>query len=228
MENNFRNVHCLSCSNTNNRLLGNLNESDFIHIDRQKKCSFYRKKQALFVEGTYPRGVYCINEGKVKIYKVGEEGKEQIIQIASAGDLVGFRAMLAEDVYKVSAVTLEDCNICFIPKEDFNLILDTNSILRKGILKEISKELANQVEFITNMAQKSVRQRLCVVLIILKEIYQEEPINLPREDLANYVGTATETLIRLLKELKDEGIIETETRKIFINDAKKLVRASQV
>lgn len=228
MENNFRNTHCLSCSSANAAFFGKLNEDGLSQIDSHKKCSFLRKKQALFTEGTYPRGVFCINEGKVKIYKSGEEGKEQIIQIATAGDLVGFRAMLAEDVYKVSAVTLEDCNICFIPKEAFLSIIDANAVLRNGIIKELSKELAQQAEFITNMAQKSVRQRLAVILLILKDIYQEEPINLSREDLANFVGTATETLIRLLKDLKEEGLIDTQTRKISVIDPKKLVRVSQL
>jgi CRP/FNR family transcriptional regulator len=100
--------------------------------------------------------------------------------------------------------------------------MDDNSILRNGIIKELSTELTDQAEFITNMAQKSVRQRLAFILMILIDVYKNEPINLSREDLANFVGTATETLIRLLKEFKDEGVIATETRKITVIDVKKL------
>jgi CRP/FNR family transcriptional regulator len=105
-------------------------------------------------------------------------------------------------------------------------MLDTNPMLRNGILKELSRELADRADFITNMAQKSVRQRLAFSLLLLMEIYQDEPINLSREDMANFVGTATETLIRLLKDFKEEGLIETNTRKITVLDAKKMLHVS--
>jgi CRP/FNR family transcriptional regulator len=196
------------------------------HLEDHKSCNYYKKNQSLFVEGSYPRGVFCINEGKVKVFKTGDDGKEQIIQIARSGDLLGFRSMFAQDAYKVSAQTLEESNICFIRKEDFLSLMDHNAVLRNGIIKELSTELTDQAEFITNMAQKSVRQRLAFVLLLLMEVYSAEPINLSREDLANFVGTATETLIRLLKDFKEEGIISTETRKITVLDSQKLLLVS--
>ena len=105
-------------------------------------------------------------------------------------------------------------------------MLDTNPMLRNGILKELSRELADRADFITNMAQKSVRQRLAFSLLLLMEIYKDEPINLSREDMANFVGTATETLIRLLKDFKEEGIIEINIRKIMVLDSKKMLHIS--
>jgi CRP/FNR family transcriptional regulator len=105
-------------------------------------------------------------------------------------------------------------------------MLDTNPMLRNGILKELSRELADRADFITNMAQKSVRQRLAFSLLLLMEIYRDEPINLSREDMANFVGTATETLIRLLKDFKEEGLIEINTRKISVLNAKKMLQVS--
>lgn len=224
---NFRNVSCENCPKLKSNLFGALDLSQREFLDAHKKCNFYKKKQTLFVEGSLPRGVFCINEGKVKVFKTGDDGKEQIIQIAKSGDLLGFRSMFAQDAYKVSAQTLEESNICFIPKEDFVSLMDHNSVLRNGIIKELSTELTGQAEFITNMAQKSVRQRLAFVLILLMDVYKEEPINLSREDLANFVGTATETLIRLLKDFKEEGIISTETRKITILDVPKLLNVAR-
>jgi CRP/FNR family transcriptional regulator len=193
------------------------------HIEDHKSCNYFKKNQSLFLEGSYPRGVFCINEGKIKIFKRGYEGKEQIIQIAKGGDLVGFRAMFSEDVYKVSAETLEECNICFISREDFLSLMDSNPTLRKGIIKELSTELADRANFITNMAQKSVRERLAFSLLLLLDIYEGEAINLSREDMANFVGTATETLIRLLKDFKEEAYIETHARKITVLDRNKLM-----
>jgi CRP/FNR family transcriptional regulator len=132
--------------------------------------------------------------------------------------------MFSGEPYKVSASTLEECNICFIGKEDFLNMIDTNVTLRNGIMKELSKELGDRAIFITNMAQKSVRERLAFALLILGDIYGEEQINLTREDMANFVGTATETLIRLLKDFKDEGMIEIHTRKLEIIDNEKLMQ----
>src|SRR5690606_37837592 len=102
-------------------------------------------------------------------------------------------------------------------------MIDTNPILRKGIMKELSKELGERAVFITNMSQKSVRERLAYSLLILGDIYKPELINLSREDLANFVGTATETLIRLLKDFKDEGLIEIYSRKLEVLDQNKLI-----
>jgi CRP/FNR family transcriptional regulator len=101
--------------------------------------------------------------------------------------------------------------------------MDSNPTLRKGIIKELSTELADRANFITNMAQKSVRERLAFSLLLLMDIYVGEPINLSREDMANFVGTATETLIRLLKDFKEEAYIETHARKITVLDRNKLM-----
>lgn len=199
---------------------------DLEGLQALKSCSYYKKNQPLFIEGSIPRGVFCLNTGKVKIFARGEEGKEQIIHLATGGEIVGFRAMFSGEPYKVSATTLEDCNICFISKADFLDLVDTNTTLRNGIMKELSTELADRATLITNMAQKSVRERLAVALLLLQDIYSGEMINLSREDMANFVGTATETLIRLLRDFKDENLIQTHARKIEIMDRQGLIRAS--
>jgi CRP/FNR family transcriptional regulator len=223
LEKDFRHVSCSACKQRKENLLSGLGCDEISHIEDHKSCNYFKKNQSLFLEGSYPRGVFCINEGKIKIFKRGYEGKEQIIQIAKGGDLVGFRAMFSEEVYQVSAETLEESNICFISREDFLSVLDSNPTLRNGILKELSKELAERANFITNMAQKSARERLAFSLLLLLDIYEGEAINLSREDMANFVGTATETLIRLLKDFKEEAYIETHARKITVLDRNKLM-----
>ena len=216
----------LSCSNCESRklsLFGDLCEKDVQNLDEDKNCAFYKKNQPIFLDGSHPRGVFCLNKGKVKIFTRGDEGKEQIIHIAKAGEIIGFRAMFSGEPYKVSASTLEECNICFIGKEDFLNMIDENPALRNGIMRELSKELGERAIFITNLAQKTVRERLAFALLILGDIYGNEPINLTREDMANFIGTATETLIRLLKEFKEEGLIAIHTRKLDIIDKESLI-----
>ena len=224
LDKSHKHVTCSSCGARNSSLFGNFCDHEVSQVDEQKTCAYYKKSQPIFIEGSFPRGVFCLNQGKVKIFTRGDEGKEQIIHIAKEGEIIGFRAMFSGEPYKVSASTLEECNICFIGKEDFLNMIDTNVTLRNGIMKELSKELGDRAIFITNMAQKSVRERLAFALLILGDIYGEEQINLTREDMANFVGTATETLIRLLKDFKDEGMIEIHTRKLEIIDNEKLMQ----
>lgn len=224
LDKSHKHVSCATCDARKSSLFGEFCDHDLDQLNEDKSCAYYKKNQPIFIEGSFPRGVYCINQGKVKVFARGDEGKEQIIHIAKEGEIIGFRAMFSGEPYKVAASTLEECNICFIPKEDFLSMIDTNPSLRNGIMRELSKELGERAIFITNLAQKSVRERLAFALLILGDVYGEELINLTREDMANFVGTATETLIRLLKDFKEEGLIEIHTRKLEILNKEKLLK----
>ncbi len=224
MSANHKTLTCENCKSREDSMFNSFDCHKVENLNQLKTCSHYKKKQAIFLNGSYPRGVYCLNSGKVKVFSVGSEGKEQIIHIAKQGEIVGFKAMLSGEPYKVSAETLEDSNICFISKEDFLNMIEDNSILRNRIFSELSLELNERTQLITNLAQKTVRERLAFSLLLLQRIYGDDPINLSREDLANFVGTATETLIRLLKEFEKEGLIETQVRKIIIKNTDALER----
>lgn len=228
LEKSHKHVTCQNCLSRKDSLFSSFCDADADALNDHKSCNYYKKNQPLFIEGNTPRGVFCVNEGKVKIFARGEEGKEQIIHISKAGEIVGFRAMFSGEPYKVAASTLEESNICFISKNDFMDMIDTNPTLRNGIMRELSKELADRATFITNMAQKSVRERVAFALLILNDIYSPEMINLTREDLANFVGTATETLIRLLKDFKEEDLIATHARKIEVLDKDGLLNVAGI
>ncbi len=218
------NIMCQECEIRDCTPFKAMTDMELEEVNKVKKMINVEKGEELFHDGGVPRGVYCLNKGKVKIYKVGEEGKEQIIHIAKEGEIVGFRAMFSEDKYNVSATALEDCNICFIDSDSFFNLVDNNKTLRRTILKELSSELAYRADLLTSMAQKHVRERVAYSLLFLDDIYNGDMINFSREDLANFVGTATETLIRLLKELKEENVIQTHGRKIEILNKEELLR----
>lgn len=224
LDKSHKHVSCETCKVRSLSLFHSFCDHEVESLDDDKTCSFYKKNQPLFVEGSYARGVYCINDGKVKVFSIGENGKEQIIHIAKEGDVVGFKSMFSEEPYSLSATTLEESNICFIKKEDFLSYLNLKPELLQSVLKELSKELGERAQFIKNMAQKSVRERLAMILLILDDIYKDQPINLTRDDLANYVGTATETIIRLLKDFKEENLIDIHVRKIEIINRKQLLK----
>lgn len=216
-------------------LFGGIDLSRIEEIHKNSTQKRLKKNQIIFLEGTRPLGVYSITSGRIKIYKTGVEGKDQIIQILKSGDLMGYRAMLSEEQYPVSAETLEDTALCFIPKKDFIGAMSSNADLTKEVIKSLSKDLTNMADSITVLAQKPVRERLAGALMVLIDTYDIDEskgvsngINLTREDLANMVGTATETLIRLLHDFKDEQLIETQGRKILIKNKEKLKKVANL
>jgi CRP/FNR family transcriptional regulator len=228
------NVGCATCSRFSGSMFQNLTGSDLEKISSGKSCISFKKGSVFIQEGTRPNGVFCMHSGKVKVYKHGD-GREQIIRIAKEGDLLGYKAILAEEPFPVSAEALEDCTICFVPKPLFLETLFTSSSFAQHILREACRELELMTSELTNMAQKTVRERVALTLLMLSDTYGEdalEPgrstINLKREDLAGLVGTATETLIRLLSELKEEKLIEIEGRRVIVRDKAGLKRAARL
>jgi CRP-like cAMP-binding protein len=210
-----------------------LPKEDLAFLESKMVHRKYKKEQRIFVEGSMPTGIYYLKSGKIKKYKADRDGEEQIIYICNSGELLGYPALLSEEPYSDSAAALEDCIVAFIPKDDFLQVLSQSHILSNKLLKNLSHEFGVLLNSIVTFAHRSVRERLALSLLILKDKYrikgnESKPveINLSREDLSNLVGTAVETLVRLLHDFKDEGLIETEGRKIRILDVKRLAKVA--
>lgn len=227
---------CEFCTAHHRSLFGSLSKEDMARVESGKTCTRYKKGQVLFHEGTRPLGVFCVNSGRIKVYRVGMDGKEQITRISAAGDLLGYKALLSENHYAQTAEALDDCIVCFVAKEDFLSLIRPDTRFYMDLLKSVCDENSEMADKMTRMAQQSVRQRLALTLVMLKETYgiehntagDEIEINLTREDLANIVGTATESLIRLLNGFKKEKLIETKGRKIRVLSTDGLIAASKV
>ena len=211
-------------------ILADLPVSDLEILMSRKSEQLYKKGQVIFREGAYPSGIYYIADGKVKKYKVDLEGREQIIYVANTGELLGYHAILSADNYPDSAAVLEDSTIAFIPREDFLEAINQSGVLNRRLLKTLSHEFAVLANSLTLFAQKSVRERLALQLIVVREKYKVnfEPgmpveINMSRDDLASLVGTARENVVRMLSEFKAEGTVETKGRKIIVLDVKRLI-----
>ena len=166
-----------------------------------------------------------------KKYKLNKDGKEQIIYVANKGELIGYHAILAEDRYPDSAAVLEESLVNFIPREDFLQTLEHSDVLTRRLLKTLSHEFAVLANSISLFTQKSVRERLALQLVVLREKYKVnfEPgmpvaINMGRDDLASLVGTARENVVRVLSEFKEAGIVETKGRKIIIVNVQPLIK----
>lgn len=195
----------------------------------------FKKKQNIFTEGTYPAGIYFIKKGKVKKYKSLNGGKEQIIYLCSEGELLGYASFLSEERYPDSAASLTDATIGFISRVKLMKLLDQYPELLNMLMKNISHEIGVLVNFIATYTHKTVRERVALTLLILKEKFKdnlnenrEVQIVLSRADFANIVGTAVATLVRLLHDFKEENLIRTQGRKIVINNKMQLLEIADV
>lgn len=234
MKNLFEIPHCETCLPRLHSMFSVLSQEGLAKLQLHKGCNFHRSGQVLFYEGDYPSGLYCINQGKVKLTKVGEAGREQIVRLAREGDVVGYRALVSGTPYELSATVLEDASICFIPRQTFHVLMNENPALIARIMRQLTQDLARAEQKQVSLAQKQVRERLAETLLMLKEFYGTEDDHhslrskLSREDIANYIGTATETVIRLLSEFAKEGIIVLEGKKIKIVDLRALRDAARL
>lgn len=228
-----KSVSCELCISRKFSLFAGVSDQHLCHVSDNKNFISHKKGQILFYEGTKPLGVFCINDGVVKVYKTASNGKEQIIRLAKKGDFLGYTAMLGEEAYTSSATIVEDAKICFVPKESFLKVLSDDNAFQKRVTKAICNDLGIMEEKLTDATQKSIRERLAFTLLKLCENYgidgqegQKIDIVLTREEIAGLVGTATETVIRLLSEFKKDELIEFEGKKIIVLDKKGLARLS--
>jgi CRP-like cAMP-binding protein len=214
-------------------ILNNLPEDEYIHLHSHMQEQLYSKGEVIFREGAVASGIFFIKKGKIKKYKADQIGNEQIIYVANAGELIGYHAVLADERYPDSAATLEESIISFIPKEDFLTTLAMSTVLPRKLLKTLSHEFTVLTNSIFVFARRSVKERLAVTLIVLREKFKEETlpgaeimINISRNDLANMVGTGSENITRFLMEFKATDILATEGKKIWIKDVKQLIKLS--
>jgi len=183
----------------------------------------YLPGEYLFKEKSYSRGIYIVRKGKVKIFQTNADGKQSIVYIYRKGDYFGYRPILANEPHPVSAVAMDNVVISFIPRELFKSVLEGSSTLANELLQTLSKEFSVWINKMTIFSQYGVKVRVALSLLILSRVYQLKEdkskqvfVSINREDFAGFVGTAKETLVRMLRTFKDEKIIMTKGTKIII------------
>lgn len=198
-------------------------EKNFIKNKIQRKE--LSKGAYLFREKSYSKGIYVIRKGKVKIFQTNGEGKQSIVYIYKKGDYFGYRPLLANEAQPVSAVALDNVIISFIPKETFMELLEFSGNLANKLLISLSKEFSVWINKMTVFSQYGVKERVALSLLILNEVYRgsndnnkKAVINISRDDFAGFVGTAKETLVRMLRFYKDEKLIVSKGTKIILED----------
>ena len=210
-----------------------LSKEDYNKYIEAKKTVFFNKGEALFEEGSDVDGIYFIENGTAKLYKLGFNRKEQILRFIKEGDIIGYRALLIGEAYQATAEAMSDLQAIFIPSDVFLHLLEVDSQLSYTMLQKISFELGESSNTVTFLAQKTVRERLAEVLLLLEQKLGTDPegfikISLTREEIANLIGTATESAIRLISEFKQDDYIAVEGRNIKILNHEKLKKLGHV
>ncbi len=224
---------CAGCSLESGSIFKHLTHEETDKLNYEKDFRHYKRGDILYQEGNRISGFYCINSGIIKVFKTGFDGKEQIIRFAKKGDIIAYRSVLSNELACTSAKVIEDCQVCFIPSEILVSFIKTNPAYALELVKLACHELGEANSFITDIAQKTVRERLAeIILLLVNDFGLDEQnylnISLTREELANIVGTATESVIRLLSEFKSDKLVELNGRKIRVLNTKALEKISNL
>ncbi|GAA4885026.1 Crp/Fnr family transcriptional regulator [Flaviramulus aquimarinus] len=220
---------CEQCIIKQFNSLKSLTKDELVRISSCKTSKIIKKGEVIFEEGENLNGVYCVKDGICKLSKLSENGKDQIVKMVVKGQLLGQRSLISEESSNLQAIALNDMEVCFIPKSEIIADLQKNPKFSFDVLKDMAHDLKEADDIIVNMAQKSVKQRLAETLVYIHDSFGVNPdgtlsVLLSREDYANIVGTATESAIRVLSQLKKEGLISTVGKYIKIENLQGLKR----
>jgi len=196
------------------------------NLSDQYAIETFHKKQTLYQDGKRPRFLYYLVSGKVKAYKVHEDGKEYITDLFSAGDFIGYTALIEDKNYDDSATILEDTEVMQIPRDEFLGMIYSDITIASKFIRIVTQNVKEKEQRLLNLAYSSLRKRVAKALVDIHEKFnkdgQKNLIEFSRDDIAQYVGTATESLIRTLSDFKSEQLIDIKSGKISIINLEKL------
>ena len=209
-----------------------LNKDELLKMAECKTSYTIKKGEPIFEEGDTTNGIFCVKDGVCKLTKLSANGKDQIVKLVKPGELLGQRSMISDEPANLSAVALEDMEVCFIPKKEIMEFFNENNQFSMNVMKTICGDLKDADDHMVSLAQKSVKERLAETLLHLEDTFGKNEdgslhIQLSREELAGMIGTATESCIRLLSEFNKTGLIELIGKKIAIVDRNKLKRMAE-
>ncbi len=220
---------CEQCMVREFSALKALNKDELIRIADCKTSYVVKKGETIFDEGDSLNGIYCIKDGVCKLSKLSDNGKDQIVKLVKKGELLGQRSLISEESTNLSAIAIEDMQVCFIPKQEILQFFNENNQFSLNMMKSVCGDLKDADDNMVNLAQKTVKQRLAETLLKLESDFGSNDdgslkLQLSRDEIAGMIGTATESCIRLLSEFNKEGWISLQGKKITITNKKELQR----
>ncbi|RDY58655.1 Crp/Fnr family transcriptional regulator [Flagellimonas nanhaiensis] len=219
---------CENCIIRQFNSLRAMSKEELQQVSDSKVTKKVKKGEHLFEEGEKLNGVYCVRNGVSKLSKLSANGKDQIVKLATKGEVIGQRSVISEEHTNLSAIAVSDMEVCFIPKESINHTLQKNPNFTLEVLRHMAHDLKEADDVIVNISQKTVKQRIAEAFLYLKNNFGEDEegflaLTLSREDISNVVGTATESAIRIISEFKKNGLIHTSGKRIGIKNERKLL-----
>jgi CRP/FNR family transcriptional regulator, polysaccharide utilization system transcription regulator len=230
----YRNQYIEFCLEGPHSIMKNLSQKEKELLVQHHSYANYRKGELLVKEGEKPHGLICLVSGKVKIFKEGVGGREQILKMIRPMGFIGYVAIFADSIYSGSAVAIEDSSICIFEKDCVIKVIRKNPELALKFMRIMADELGFSNERTVSLTQKHIRGRLAESLLVLRDTYGYETdgktisVYLSREDIANLSNMTTSNAIRTLSNLASEDIISIEGRKIMILDPNRLERISEL
>lgn len=203
-------------------------------LEENMHVRLYKKNEAVYTELERPEWLYCVLEGRVKVYRNGVGGRSQIMRMIQAGEYFGYRAFFAHERYVTSASAFDKALLCMVPLTLIDRFVKENNKLCYFFVEQLAHDLGRSDERTVNLTQKHIRGRLAENLLFLKETYGTEDdgmtinIYLTREDLANLSNMTTSNAIRTLSNFSSEHIIAMDGRKIKIIDEEALRSISKL
>lgn len=209
-------TRCGKCPQRSRGVFCRLSEKELSSLDKSKTANTYRRGQAVFYEGNAPLGAYCVYSGKVKLYKLGIDGKAQVVRLAGPGELLGHESLLSGRAYAATAETIEDSVLCFLDKNTLLRFMEHSPILALEVARHLSRHLLNAEEKLQEMTQKPASARMALLLLDLNRtcrtlgIPGSRAMRLPRQMLADMIGVTRETAIRILADFKQKRLISSQ------------------
>ncbi|MFC2096777.1 Crp/Fnr family transcriptional regulator [Bacteroidota bacterium] len=229
----FNYPSCAECNIRYKTYFNILSEEDVEDLNREKTCTFYKKDQDIFIEGTgSTSGLYCLYSGRIKLFKNDCDGKEHIVRLIAPGQLFGVKALLEGINFSATANAIEDSVVCFINKKRIFYWIKKYPNLANNMLMSLSRMLDEAEKRMTSVALKSVRERVAESLIILVNTYNTGDdlmnVQISRFNLSSCVGSATENVIRILSDFKDEKLISVNRKTITILNMQGLLKVANI
>ncbi|MFO7616442.1 MAG: Crp/Fnr family transcriptional regulator [Bacteroidales bacterium] len=225
---------CRTCLETPGSVFQDLTHPEKEKLAQAHSARHFRKGDIIYREGEKPAGVLCLARGKVKIFKEGITGREQIIRLARPVGFIGYRAFFADENYKATAVALEDSLVCLFSRDEVLNAVKNRPELTLRILKTLAGELGISNARTVNLTQKHIRGRLAESLLFLMNTYGLEDDGLTikaylsRDDLASLSNMTASNAIRTLSQFGEEKIVATDGRRVMVLNRAKLEHLSEI
>jgi CRP-like cAMP-binding protein len=218
--------NCEHCHTRKRSLFCTLKEQQLEFIDKSKFQTRYKPGQYLFYSGNPATGIFCITSGTIKLESTDPSGKSHLIQIFSAGCLIGYRALFSEEPYQSSAIVIEDAEVCYIPKSTLLELIKQDPSLAMNFLMQLSNDFRLMEQRLQRVSSHSAAERIAEALLFLRENFNEK--NWTRKEIAEWASTTPETVIRTLADFETEGLIEQKGRAIRIVKRHKLLERARI